>query len=260
MKQLVTIVFNTYKCFGQEKQFSVSEKNYITHNEKWYTFKNGIRGAAIIPQYIVVKLKSGREIKDFDFARNNITNIGKIGDRSRSGYYILTIETEAEAFNTAKKLEKTGEFEEIRFVTCGERQSIPNDQYYNDQWNLEKIMMQEAWDIETGNNSLTIAILDGGVDYNHTDLNNNIWTNTGEISGDGVDNDQNGFIDDIRGWDFYGRFYDNGEPLLPYMPDNDPYDHDGHGTAMTGIAVAETNNNNGIAGISGGWSTNEGCN
>lgn len=79
-----------------------------------------------------------------------------------------------------------------------------------------------------GSPDVVIAIIDTGVDYNHVDLRNNIWTNTAEIPNNGIDDDNNGYIDDIRGWDCVNE-------------DNDPMDDNGHGTHVAGIAAAENN-------------------
>jgi len=118
--------------------------------------------------------------------------------------------------------------------------NIPNDNYLSQQWALNQtndcdIDAPEAWDIETGDSNIVIAIVDTGVDYNHPDLAANIWDNIAE-SLNGIDDDSNGYIDDIRGWDFYNK-------------DNNPIDDYGHGTHCSGIASAVTNNSVGIAGI-----------
>ncbi|UCF12722.1 MAG: S8 family serine peptidase [Thermoplasmatales archaeon] len=125
--------------------------------------------------------------------------------------------------------------------------AIPNDENFSKQWALHNtgqtggtidadIDAPEAWDIETGNEDIIIAIPDSGVDYTHPDLADNMWINEDEIPGNGIDDDGNGFIDDVRGWDFA---YD----------DNDPLDEVGHGTMIAGIIGAVTNNDIGIAGV-----------
>lgn len=139
--------------------------------------------------------------------------------------------------------------EKIEKVRIHRFDSGPNDGDYDNQWYLNQandcdIDAPEAWDIEKGSDSVILAIADSGVDYTHPDLNDNIWINTDETDGNNIDDDNNGYIDDIHGWDFYG----NGE-----VPDNDPMDYYGHGTHCAGIAAAETNNGIGVAGIAGGW-------
>ncbi len=126
---------------------------------------------------------------------------------------------------------------------------IPNDPDFSQQWGLHNtgqyrrpdadIDAPEAWDLETGDSSVIIAIIDSGIDMDHEDLDGKIWTNMGETPDDGTDNDGNGYIDDVRGWDFIDD-------------DNDPSDYLGHGTHVAGIAAAETDNGVGIAGVSWG--------
>lgn len=94
----------------------------------------------------------------------------------------------------------------------------------------------EAWDLEQGNEEIVIAILDSGVDLEHEDLVANLFINEREIPENGIDDDGNGFIDDVTGWDFVYN-------------DNEPYDPHGHGTAVAGIAAASTDNAIGVAGI-----------
>ncbi|MCK5590717.1 MAG: S8 family serine peptidase, partial [Candidatus Pacebacteria bacterium] len=104
---------------------------------------------------------------------------------------------------------------------------------------LVKVQAEQAWDISTGNSNIIIAIVDTGVDWEHPDLAAHIWENDDPING--VDDDGNGFIDDLRGWDFGG---------LDGTPDNDPMeDNPTHGTHVAGIASAVTNNSEGVAGL-----------
>lgn len=113
---------------------------------------------------------------------------------------------------------------------------VPNDPLYSQQWGIPAIHADQVWNTFTGDTSVIIAILDTGVDWHHPDLAENIWINPGEIPGNGRDDDGNGFIDDVRGWDFINN-------------DNDPMDDNSHGTHCAGIAAAAGNNGIGIAGV-----------
>jgi len=125
--------------------------------------------------------------------------------------------------------------------------TTPNDPGYSQLWGINNtgqsggtadadIDAPEAWDIQKGDPNLVIGVIDTGVDYNHPDLVGNIWQNPGEIAGDGIDNDYNGYIDDIRGWDFA----DN---------DNNPMDVNGHGTHVSGTIAGKGNNGVGVTGV-----------
>ncbi|WP_155806242.1 S8 family serine peptidase, partial [Planktothrix agardhii] len=125
--------------------------------------------------------------------------------------------------------------------------TTPNDPGYSQLWGLNNtgqsggtadadIDAPEAWDIQKGNQNLVIGVIDTGVDYNHPDLSANIWTNPGEIAGDGIDNDSNGYIDDTRGWDFAYN-------------DNNPMDVHGHGTHVSGTIAGKGNNGVGVTGV-----------
>jgi subtilisin family serine protease len=118
--------------------------------------------------------------------------------------------------------------------------ALPDDPLYNGQWSLPHIGADQVWDITTGGltalgDTIVIAILDGGFDIEHPDLAGNLWTNRGEIPGDGIDNDGNGFIDDVYGWNF--------------ADDSPSHPADYHGTSVAGIAGAVGNNNRGLTGL-----------
>lgn len=126
----------------------------------------------------------------------------------------------------------------------------PNDPRLGTQWTINMLKMTEAWDISKGDSTIVIGYIDTGLNYNHEDLSLSVainageWGTGGELKANGIDDDNNGYIDDWRGWDFIGK----GTLQTP-LPDNDPMDFNGHGTNGSGIAAASTNNSIGIAGI-----------
>jgi hypothetical protein len=128
----------------------------------------------------------------------------------------------------------------------------PDDTYFPQQWGLTKIQADLAWDISHGSADVVIAVIDTGVDYDHLDLEDNIWHNPGEIPDNDLDDDGNGYEDDDIGWDFVSATMASipapyeGEDVEP--PDRDPMDFHGHGTGCAGIASAVTNNSRGVAG------------
>ena len=113
---------------------------------------------------------------------------------------------------------------------------LPNDTWINAQWAAQRMELPLAWAMETGTSEVVVAVLDSGIDFGHPDLTENIWVNPGEIADNGVDDDQNGFVDDVSGWDFHDE-------------DNDPADEAGHGSHVSGIIAARGNNGLGVAGV-----------
>ncbi len=129
--------------------------------------------------------------------------------------------------------------------------TTPNDPLFGSLWGLHNsgqtvnglagtlgadINATAAWDITNGSSNVIVAIVDTGVDYNHPDLSANIWTNPGEIPGNGIDDDHNGYIDDIHGWNFVTNA-------------SDPLDDNGHGTHVSGTIGASGNNGIGVVGV-----------
>jgi subtilisin family serine protease len=125
-------------------------------------------------------------------------------------------------------------------------QASPDDPKLVDQWALDRIAAPAGWNFSTGGDDMVIAVIDSGIDYLHPDLAANIWVNVAERDGIAdVDDDGNGYVDDVIGWDFAGALFDIEDP------DADPMDGatTGHGTHVAGIIAAAGNNGEGIAGL-----------
>ncbi len=125
--------------------------------------------------------------------------------------------------------------------------TTPNDASFAQLWGMHNtgqtggvadadIDAPEAWGLTTGSRTVRVGVIDTGIDYNHPDLAANIWTNTGEIPANGKDDDGNGYVDDVRGWDFVNN-------------DADPMDDQSHGTHCAGTIGGVGNNGTGVAGV-----------
>jgi subtilisin family serine protease len=125
--------------------------------------------------------------------------------------------------------------------------AVPNDPRFPELYGMRNtgqtggtpgadIRATNAWDVFTGDPNLKIGVIDTGVDYNHPDLAANVWTNPGEIPGNSVDDDGNGYVDDVHGYDFANN-------------DGDPFDDNGHGSHCSGTIAGVGNNNVGVTGV-----------
>lgn len=121
------------------------------------------------------------------------------------------------------------------------RDFVPNDPSYSSQYHLSLMQTNKAWDTQTGSPAIIVAVTDDGLAWNHPDLAANVWINTKEVANNGKDDDGNGFIDDVRGWDFSSG--DNNPNPVGDLT---------HGTHVAGIIAARTNNGVGVSGVAGG--------
>ncbi len=169
-------------------------------------------------------------------------------ERGLSNIYLLKVE---EGIDVAEVVAAYSANPEVEYAEPNYKMSInqvPDDVRFSDLWGQQNtgqtggladadIDAPEAWDIYTGDSSLVVGVIDTGVDYNHEDLSANMWVNTMEQNGyPEVDDDGNGYVDDIYGWD---AFNDEGDPM----------DDNNHGTHVSGTIGAAGNNGVGVAGV-----------
>lgn len=220
----------------------------------WAKVQHSIE-APFIPGEVLVKVKPGH-VGKFLAKKSLLDAEVKKEIRTLTGQYFLLKSDSKSAQNLLSSLR---DLPEVSFAEPNYLYKIvdaPADPLYGKLWGLSNtgsnepdrnggqsttpgiqgadIDAERAWTITRGSKKVKIAVIDTGIDYNHPDLKNNIWKNEKEIAGNGIDDDQNGYIDDVRGWN---AFKDNGDPM----------DGNSHGTHCAGTIGAEHNN----VGVSG---------
>ncbi len=203
--------------------------------------------ARYVPGEVLVKFKSGTSIVVMNKLHGAL-GAAKIKDIRHLGIHRMKLPEDVKVEEAVQiyRNDPNVEFAEPNYIV--KTSAIPNDPGYSLQWGLNNtgqtggtsgadIHAQAAWDVTKGSNNIIIAVVDTGVAYDHPDLSGNIWVNTAELNGlPGIDDDQNGYKDDVYGWDFINN-------------DGHPVDYDQHGTHVAGIVAARGNNGIGVSGV-----------
>ena len=204
-----------------------------------------------IPNELIVSFKAGsKSLEDLsklgnDFRVERALGTARIPGQTgqaldRLSMVLILADQNSSLRELAIRLKKDPavEFAEPNYIL--RHSEVPNDPDWQEQWALPKMEAPAAWKISKDAPSVIVAVIDTGIDYSHPDLQGNLWTNPGEIPNNGMDDDGNGYVDDIYGWDFCNQ-------------DNDPMDGHRHGTHVAGTIAAATNNGKQVAGVS--WQT-----
>ncbi|NME70894.1 S8 family serine peptidase [Flammeovirga aprica] len=196
--------------------------------------------------------------------RRVFRNAGKFEERHKSYGFHQWYEIETDSLNEFGELLTS--YSELDIIEFAEPKTVykvfgdtskepPNDPFFDLQWHYHNtgqnygtegadISLLDAWKIETGLPDVVVGVIDGGIDTEHPDLKNRLWINVGEIPGNGIDDDGNGYVDDYYGW----NYADNMPTIIP----------DSHGTHVAGTIGAENNNGKGVSGIAGGSDSENG--
>ena len=197
-----------------------------------------------------VSAKMRKQARSLVRAKISDMNSDEVDDNYKSLLSGRLAKFKVTGMSTKEAIKRLKTHQAIEYVEPDYRVSIattPNDPRFGDLWGLNNegqtggvadadIDAPEAWSISTGSRDVVVGVIDTGVDYSHPDLLANAWVNPGEIAGDGIDNDGNGYVDDVHG-------------INAITNSGDPMDDQGHGTHVSGTIGASGNNNEGIVGV-----------
>jgi len=216
------------------------------------TYEDG-SGRAFAPGEVIVVMKepaSQADLRDL----NQQTDATVEEDLPRSDVNVVDLPRDLSVAEAVQTYEDSPDvaYAEPNFKV--EPLATPNDPNYRNVWGLNNsgqtggtadadIDAPEAWDRTTGSSGTVVAVIDEGIDLNHPDLRDNIWTNPGEVPNNNVDDDRNGYVDDVNGYDFAN------DDASVYDPDPISGRGDEHGTHVAGTIAAVGNNGVGITGV-----------
>lgn len=249
---ILTILFAYTNLTAQESDIRYLENILIVKfkdsaEAQTYLSKTAT-GSTILGSNSIIEVRSIWNDRSTEMVRKNMLLKGKIQtttpalDRLKN-IYEFHYGSGADAMDLAAQVSKIPGVEYAEPLFIYETHETTNDPINNSTINFHNF--DKAWDISKSSSDVIIAIVDSGVDYNHEDLKDKIWLNEEDILGNGIDDDNNGFIDDYYGWDFWDFTSLTGERI----GDNNPIGfHSSHGTHVAGIATANPDNGLGLAG------------
>lgn len=193
----------------------------------------------------LVRISPGASQQDFRdmLAR---TGCGVLKTHRTPGLYLVSLPAGMSVNTGVGRLRAQGIVAYAGPNRVGRLFSTPNDPYYDYQYHWPLIGADKAWDQNTGSTNVTVAVIDSGLDMDHEDLAGKVWTNSLEVAGNGADDDNNGYIDDVHGWDFMDA--DSNPDPTGDITDTSDVGSVCHGTHCAGLVGAETNNGIGVAG------------
>lgn len=217
-----------------------------------------IAAANFAPNEVIVEVERGyRPAVDYAMERVDASDV-----KTGSEFLLLTINDGRRVRDVIQQLRRIpgvrsaepNYYAQLFTEPAQPTHSTPDDTAYSGQYHHSistGVQSPVAWNTQTGSSNIVVATIDSGTDTDHQDLDGNLWRNTDEIAGNGIDDDGNGKIDDINGWDFIDN--DNTPVPRPDGIDNDGYygadDNVTHGTHVAGIIAMEGDNAEGGAGI-----------
>ncbi len=201
-----------------------------------------------VPNQLLVRFKEGISVAEQEAVFAKIGAVSHKLISKSTGTVLIVLPEKASVTSVQQEISRLPEVQSAEPDYIYHTQTIPNDAQFTQLWGMHNtgqsggvadidINGPEGWDSYTGNrSSVVVAVIDTGIDYTHPDLTNNMWRNPGEVAGNGVDDDHNGYVDDVYGIDVVNN-------------DTNPMDDHYHGTHCAGTIAGEGNNGIGVAGV-----------
>jgi thermitase len=214
LKSIFAVIVILFSVIGS---FAQKSKDVFVKDELLVKFKDGIASRAAVETHQLTGANVVEEFPELGWQRIKLPN----------GISVSNAETRYKNFAGVETAQPNYYYHLL---------ATPNDAQFGSMYGMTKISAPQAWDMQTGSSTVVVADIDTGMKMTHEDLAANLWVNTGEIAGNNIDDDGNGYIDDVNGYDFF-------------FNDSNPTDENGHGTHTAGTIGAKGNNALGVTGV-----------